>query len=265
MAVEIHPEQDEQEELAGQMTFLEHLEELRKRIIHSLIAVAVAFGVCWAFADQLYAIVSRPIQRAVQTLSASDFSLVFTKPTEPFNLELKLALLASIFLAAPFILGQVWLFIAPGLYKHERRYAMPFILSSSILFILGGIFGYFVAFPFALQFLISWGVKNMGLKAMISASDYFDLFIMIELGLGVVFEIPALIFVLARIGLVSGPFLLRNTRYAVLIAFVVAAVITPTTDIANMMVMAVPMVALYLLGVIVAYVFGKKRKAEADA
>lgn len=263
MPVETDPDRDEQEELSGQMSFLDHLEELRKRIIHSLIAIAVAFGVTWTFADKLYNLVSGPIRKAVTTLNAGDFNLIFTKPTEPFNLELKLAAMAAVFLAAPFILGQVWLFISPGLYRHERRYALPFIVSSSLLFIIGGLFGYFVAFPFALQFLIEWGVKNMNLKAMISASEYFDLFIMIELGLGVIFEIPALIFVLARIGLVSGPFLLRNTRYAILIAFIVAAVITPTTDIPNMMMMAVPMVGLYLLGVVVAYIFGKKRTKEA--
>ena len=126
---------------------------------------------------------------------------------------------------------------------------------------MGGLFGYFVAFPFALQFLLEWE-KNMGVTALINASQYFDLFIMVELGLAVIFEIPALIFILARIGLVSGSFLLRNTRYAILIAFVVAAIITPTTDIPNMMMMAIPMVALYLLGVVVAYVFGKKRTRE---
>jgi sec-independent protein translocase protein TatC len=127
------------------------------------------------------------------------------------------------------------------------------------LFILGGVFGYFVAFPFALQFLIQWTI-NMGLVPRISASEYFDLFIMVELGLAVIFEIPALIFVLSRIGLVSGPFLLRNTRYAVLIAFVAAAIITPTTDIPNMMMMAGPMVALYMVGVVVAYLFGKSAR-----
>jgi sec-independent protein translocase protein TatC len=254
MPVETDPEQDEQEHLSGQMSFLEHLEELRKRILHSLIAVAVAFGLSWTFADTLFKVVSVPIRK-------TGVELIVTSPTEAFNLELKLALLAAIFLGAPFILGQVWLFISPGLYKHERRYALPFILSSSILFILGGMFGYFVAFPYALVFLIDWA-KNMGVTPRISASEYFDLFIMVELGLAVIFEIPALIFVLSRIGIVSGPFLLKNTRYAVLIAFLVAAIITPTTDIPNMMMMAVPMVALYLLGVIVAYVFGKKRKKE---
>ena len=247
--------EDEQEELHGQMSFLDHLEELRKRIIHSLIAIGVALGVCWTFADALFRAVAGPINQAGVT------TLVVFSPTEGFNLELKLALMAAVFLASPFVLGQVWLFIAPGLYKHERKYALPFIFFSSMLFALGGLFGYFVAFPFALKFLLEWE-KKMGVTALINASQYFDLFIMVELGLAVIFEIPALIFLLARIGLVSGPFLLRNTRYAILLAFVVAAVITPTTDIPNMMMMAIPMVALYLLGVVVAYVFGKKRTKE---
>lgn len=237
------------------MSFLDHLEELRKRIINSLIAIGVALAVCWTFADYLFQAVQRPI------LKAGVSSLVVSSPTEGFNLELKLALMAAVFLASPFVLGQVWLFISPGLYKHERRYALPFIFFSSLLFVVGGLFGYFVAFPFALRFLLEWE-KNMGVTALINATQYFDLFIMVELGLAIIFEIPAVIFVLSRIGLVSGSFLLRNTRYAILIAFIVAAVITPTTDIPNMMMMAGPMVLLYMLGVLVAYVFGKKRTRE---
>jgi sec-independent protein translocase protein TatC len=254
MPVEIDPEQDEQE-LSGQMSFLDHLEELRKRIINSLIAVGVALAVCWTFADYLFKAVQRPI------LNSGVSSLVVSSPTEGFNLELKLALMAAVFLASPFVLGQVWLFISPGLYKHERRYALPFIFFSSLLFVVGGLFGYFVAFPFALRFLLEWE-KNMGVTALINATQYFDLFIMVELGLAIIFEIPAVIFVLSRIGLVSGSFLLRNTRYAILAAFIIAAVITPTTDIPNMMMMAGPMVLLYMLGVLVAYLFGKKRTRE---
>jgi len=254
MPVEIDPEQDEQE-ISGQMSFLDHLEELRKRIINSLIAVGVALAVCWTFADYLFKAVQRPI------LKAGVSSLVVSSPTEGFNLELKLALMAAVFLASPFVLGQVWLFISPGLYKHERRYALPFIFFSSLLFVVGGLFGYFVAFPFALRFLLEWE-KNMGVTALINATQYFDLFIMVELGLAIIFEIPAVIFVLSRIGLVSGSFLLRNTRYAILAAFIIAAVITPTTDIPNMMMMAGPMVLLYMLGVLVAYLFGKKRTRE---
>jgi sec-independent protein translocase protein TatC len=255
MAVDTDRQQEDDQELHGQMSFLDHLEELRKRIIYSLIAVGVALIVCWTFADTLFRTVSRPILRA------GIDKLIVSTPTEGFNLELKLALMASVFLAAPFVLGQVWLFISPGLYRHERKYALPFIFFSSLLFILGGLFGYFIAFPFALQFLLQWE-NNMGVTALINASQYFDLFITVELGLAVIFEIPAVIFVLSRIGLVSGPFLLRNTRYAILIATVVAAVITPTTDIPNMMMMAIPMVGLYMLGVVVAYVFGKKRTKE---
>lgn len=255
MPVKTDPEQDEaQGELRGQMSFLDHLEELRKRIINTLIAVALAFVACYTFADDIFKIVSRPI------LSAN-IKLNMMSPTEGFNLELKTSLVAAIFLSAPFILAQIWLFVAPGLYKHERRYAAPFVFFSSILFILGGCFGYFIAFPFALQFLIQMG-RDMGLNMVISASEYYNLFIAIELGLGVVFQIPAVIFVLSRIGLVTAGFLFRNIKYAILISFVIAAVITPTSDIPNMMVMAVPMMGLYLLGIIVAFLFGKKRTKE---
>jgi sec-independent protein translocase protein TatC len=256
MSVETPPIEEEQEELHGHMSFLDHLEELRKRIINSLIAVGVALLVSWSFADYLFNLVSRPIVAAGVQLNMS-------KPTEGFNLELKLAILTAVFLAAPFIIAQVWLFIAPGLYKHERRYALPFIVFSSVLFVAGGVFGYLVAFPYALQFLIEWG-RNMGLTMIISATEYFDLFIMVELGLGVVFEIPAVIFILSRMGLVTAGFLLRNTRYAILVAFLIAAVITPTTDVPNMLIMAVPMIVLYLLGVVVAFVFGKKRRKEPE-
>jgi len=163
MPVETDPEQDEQE-LSGQMSFLDHLEELRKRLINSLIAIAVAFGACWWFALSLFKAVARPINLAGVS------SLVASTPTEGFNIELKLAVMAAIFLAAPFVLGQVWLFISPGLYKHERKYALPFIFFSSLLFVLGGLFGYFVAFPFALQFLIQWE-KDMGLTVLINTSE----------------------------------------------------------------------------------------------
>src|SRR5205823_7379676 len=138
----------EEQELSGQMSFLDHLEELRKRLINSLIAVGVAFGVCWYFGGVLFTLVARPINKAGIN------NLVAATPTEGFNLVLKLAAMAAIFVASPFVLGQVWLFISPGLYKHERRYALPFIFFSSLLFVTGGLFGYFVAFPFALQFLL---------------------------------------------------------------------------------------------------------------
>ena len=256
MPVDTDPEKDEQQEepLHGQMSFLDHLEELRKRIINSLIAVAVALLACFSFADNIFNIVTVPIRK-------TGVEMIALKPTEPFNVQLKLALIAALFLAAPFILAQVWLFISPGLYKHERRYAAPFVIFSWLLFIVGGMFGFFIAFPFALQFLMDMA-KPINIVPRISAAEYVDLFFVIELGLGIVFEIPAVIFVLARMGLVSAGFLLRNTRYAILLAFIVAAIITPTTDMMNMMMMSVPMIGLYLIGVVIAFVFGKKRQKE---
>jgi sec-independent protein translocase protein TatC len=205
----------------------------------------------------LFAIISRPILKALPPGE----TLKFMTPTEPFNLSIKISFVAALFLAAPFLMGQIWLFIAPGLYKHERRYAAPFIIFSSLLFLIGGLFGYFVAFPFAVQFLIGFGT-GMKMMPVINAAEYFDLFLTVMICLGIVFQIPAIIFILARIGLVTGSFLLRNARYALLISAIVAAIITPTSDIPNMMVIMVPMMLLYMMGVVVAFIFGKKRKAD---
>ncbi len=235
------------------MSFLDHLEELRTRIIRSLIAVAITFVVCWTFVDEIYRIVSVPVLDAL-----GDQPLVFTTLTGPFNLSVKVAFVAALLLASPFIMAQVWLFIAPGLYKHERRYSVPFIFSATILGATGVAFGYFIAFPFASKFLVLWG-SSLGLEAMLNASDYFNFFLTIMTGLAVIFQIPPIIFVLSRVGLVTPGFLLRNTKYAVLLSFVVAAIITPTADVPNMMIMAGPMVLLYLVGVGVAFVFGKRK------
>jgi len=254
MSVGTEPGPIEEQELRGQMSFLDHLEELSQRILRALIAVAVSFGACWWFSPKLYEIVARPIQKVVPQLN-------FMTPTEPFNLLLKIAFVASLFVSSPFIMAQIWLFISPGLYKHERRYALPFIISSSLLFVIGGLFGYFIAFPFAVQFLVGVGT-DIKMQPVINAAEYFDLFMTVMVCLGIVFEIPAIIFILARIGLVSGGFLWRNARYALLISAIVAAVITPTSDIPNMMIIMVPMMMLYMLGVGVAFIFGKKRKKD---
>src|SRR5688572_5064360 len=242
-------ELEDQEELQGQMSFLDHLEELRRRIINCLIAVGVAFAACWYFADDLYSIFRDLIISTGATINQNQF-------TEAFTIQLKMAFMAAIFLASPFILAQVWLFVSPGLYRKERRYAVPFIFFASLLFVLGGLFGYFVALPFGLKFLIDIG-KHLEMETLINVSSAFDLVFALEVGLGVVFEIPAIIFLLSRMGIVSGPFLLKNIKYAVLGCFVVAAIITPTGDIGNMMILAVPMLALYLLGIVVAFAFGK--------
>lgn len=253
------PEQEIDGELSGQMSFLDHLEELRTRIFRALIAIAVAFVVCWIFVQDIYVVVSQPILEALEASGSSMESMIFTRPQQPFSLFLRVAFLGALFLSSPFLLAQVWMFIAPGLYRHERRYAIPFVMSGTVLGALGALFGYYIAFPFALEFLINWG-ERAGLQAMIDATEYFSLFLTIELALAVIFQIPPVIFVLSRMGLVNPGFLFRNTKYAVLISFILAAIITPTPDIANMMIIAGPMILLYMVGVLVAFVFGKKRR-----
>jgi sec-independent protein translocase protein TatC len=240
--------------ITQEMTFIEHLEELRKRILWALVSVGAAFAVCWLFADNLYDIASAPIRsNPAVTLSVS-------RPQDIFSLYMKVTLVASIFFSSPLILTQAWLFISPGLHPHERRYAIPFVLSASVLFVTGGAFGYYVAFPAALHFLLDWIVQSK-LTPIIDAVEYFDLFFSIMVALGIVFQIPAVIFVLSRIGLLTAAMLVRYFKHAVVGCVVVAAVITPTTDASNMLIIAGPMLALYCVGIGVAWVFGKRRIA----
>jgi sec-independent protein translocase protein TatC len=243
--------------LAQEMSFLEHLEELRRRILWAMASVAVTFAVCWVFSAELYGFASAPIRahRAV-TLSVS-------RPQDIFGLYMKVTLVASIFFSSPLILLQAWLFISPGLYPHERRYAIPFVVSASLLFIAGGAFGYYVAFPTALRFLLDWIVASK-LVPIIDAVEYFDLFFSIMVALGIVFQIPAVVFVLSRIGLVDARLLARYFKHAVLGCAILAAVITPTVDYGNMLVIAGPMIALYALGIGIAWVFGRRRRTSPD-
>ena len=242
------------------MSFLEHLEELRKRIIYSVIAVGVGFGVCWNYAEKIYGYMQAPIMKALAH-NHMDQKLVYLNPTEPFNMYLKIGLLAGLFLASPFVLYQLWAFIAPGLYRHEKRYVMPFMVLSVGLFLAGGIFGYYIVYPAALDFLVSYGKQ---FTPMITIGEYTDLFLTIIIGLGVVFEMPILVFFLALMGIVSPKWMWNNLRYSILVIFIIAAILTPTTDIMNMCVFAAPMIGLYLLSIGVAWlVHPKRRKAKA--
>jgi sec-independent protein translocase protein TatC len=237
------------------MTLLNHLDELRRRILHSVIALFVAFLGSWYFAPQVFRWLERPI---LEVLPEGE-QLAFTELSAPFMLYIKVALLTAVFVASPFLLLQLWLFLRPGLYRRERRLALPFILFSSLFFIAGGYFGYLVAFPMVVRFLLEVGED---FKQVVTIGTYFAMMSKILLGLGLVFEMPMMIFFFARLGLVNARQLLRWFRWAVLAIFVTAAVITPTPDIATQTVFAVPMIFLYLLGVAVAAVFGKKRDAD---
>jgi sec-independent protein translocase protein TatC len=232
------------------MSFLDHLEELRRRIIYSLLAVGVGFLACWGYAERIFAIMQKPIMEALQRNGLSE-KLVYLNPTEPFNLYLKVGFLGGLFVASPFVLYQVWLFISPGLYRHEKRYVTPFMFSTVGLFLAGGWFGYRMVYPAALDFLISYGKQ---FQPMITIGEYTDLFLTIIIGLGIVFELPILVFFLSMMGIVTAGWMWRNVRYSILVIFIIAAVITPTTDILNMCIFAAPMVALYLVSIIIAWV-----------
>jgi sec-independent protein translocase protein TatC len=232
------------------MSFLEHLEELRRRIIYALIAVAIAFFACWGYAPRIYDIMQRPIMEALKHNGLAE-KLVYLNPTEPFNLYLKVAFLTGVFVASPFVLYQVWLFISPGLYRHEKRYILPFMFSTVGLFLAGGLFGYKVVYPAALNFLIDYGKQ---FQPMITIGEYTDLFLTIIIGMGVIFELPILVFFLSLMGIVTAGFMWRNFRYSILIIFIVAAIVTPTTDILNMCLFAAPMVLLYAVSIGIAWV-----------
>jgi len=248
------------EEMTG-MSFLEHLEELRRRIVYSFLYIVAGFCVCWWFHEQIFAVMQKPIVTALAA-HKMDTQLVYLNPTDPFNMYLKISFLAGIFVASPFVLYQVWAFIAPGLYRHERRYVLPFMFSTVGLFLAGGFFGYRMVYPAALDFLIGWSSQ---FKPMITVQEYTDLFLTIIAGLGIVFEMPILVFFLSLMGILSAGWMWRNFRYSILVIFIIAAIITPTTDIMNMCIFAAPMIVLYLASIAIAwFVHPKQRRKRAE-
>lgn len=340
-----------EEELGGQMSFLEHLDELRRRLIRSFVFVFIAASVCWFFSDRIYSFLAAPVERAladaqrrqvpiagqtgtemiapVTSLKENDtgryvfpeetklgtslvpagasvtarvykdaqgklalFSdeplfagntvipkgirlptelttasesytgindkLIVTTALEPFSLFIKVSLYAAICLSVPFLLLQIWGFVSPGLYPHERAYVTPFIMLSSISFVLGAAFAYYVIFPPAAKYLLGLGSD---FRLLLKAADYFDFIILIMLGMGIVFQMPAVTYVLARIGLVSAGFMIRIWKTALIVILLSAAVLSPTSDIANMLLFAAPMLVLYVISIFVAWIFNKPRTA----
>ena len=340
---------DPEGDLGGQMSFLEHLDELRRRLIRSILFVVVASGVCWAFSEHIYNFLAKPVQHALAEAQSRPVNLegitgqeviltngalkegdvgqyvfrhtsrfgAITVPSgisilarvakdhqgrlglfteEPlytgdavipkgvrlpfdfnarpnslpdansqltidtaggiFSLYVKVSLYAAIFLSIPFLLWQIWAFVSPGLYPHERGYAIPFVLLSSISFLLGAFFAYKIIFPPAAKYLLGLGPD---FRLLLKADDYFDFIILIMLAMGVVFQMPAITYVLARIGLVSAGYLIRIWRTSVVVILVVAAIFSPTADVPNMLLFAAPMFVLYLVSIFVAWIFGRKR------
>lgn len=338
-----------EEELGGQMSFLEHLDELRRRLIRSFIFVFLAMTLSWFVSDRIYAFLAAPVERALadaqrrqvpiagqtgtemvsalttlkendsgryvfaeetklgtslipagasvtarvvkdaqgklalftdealfagntvipkgvrlptelatatESYSGINDKLIVTTALEPFSLYIKVSLYAAIAVSVPFLLLQIWGFVSPGLYPHERAYVTPFITLSSISFVLGAAFAYYVIFPPAAKYLLGLGTD---FRLLLKANDYFDFIILIMLGMGVVFQMPAITYVLARIGLVTAGFMVKIWKTALIVILVAAAVLSPTSDIANMMLFAAPMMVLYVISVLVAWIFNKPR------
>jgi sec-independent protein translocase protein TatC len=254
------PEDDDHDELEGggdgKMSFLEHLDELRKRLIWSIVALVGGFLVSIVFIDRIFGFIMRPL---AATLPAGH-KMIYTEPTEAFLLQLKVAALTGVLVAAPFVMWQLWLFIAPGLYRREKRLALPFVVSASLLFAAGAAFNHYIMFPVAFKFLGGFSTDYMEFLPRIS--PVFSLYAQLFLAFGLVFQMPVIVFTLARLGLVTARFLWRNAKYAILIIFVLSAVITPTSDPVNQTLMAAPMTLLYFVSIGIAWAFG--RRASAD-
>jgi len=341
----------EEEELGGQMSFLDHLDELRKRLIHSIVFVFVATSVCWFFSDRIYSFLAVPVERALaeaqrrqlpiagltgnetilglsslkendlgryvfpeetklgtsvipvgasvtarvakdaqgqlglftdeplyagntvipkgvrlpvdftslpQAFSGINDKLIVTTALEPFSLYIKVSLYAALCLSVPFLLWQIWAFVSPGLYPHERGYVTPFIALSSVSFVLGAMFAYYVIFPPAAKYLLGLG---QDFRLLLKADDYFDFIIIVMLGMGVVFQMPAVSYVLSRIGLLTAGFLVRSWKTAAIVMLIAAALLSPTSDIPNMLLFAAPMLVLYVVSIFIAWIFNRPRTA----
>jgi sec-independent protein translocase protein TatC len=341
----------QEEELGGQMSFLEHLDELRRRLIRCFIFILIAGAGSWVFSGQIYAFLAAPVERALadaqrrqvpiagqtgtemigalnslkendsgryvfaeetklgsglipagasvtarvfkdaegklalftdealfagntvipkgvrlpadlgataESFSGVNDKLIVTTALEPFSLYIKVSLYAAICLAVPFLLFQIWGFVSPGLYPHERAYVTPFIMLSSISFVLGAAFAYYIIFPPAAKYLLGLGTD---FRLLLKANDYFDFIIIVMLGMGVVFQMPAITYVLARIGLVTAGFMIRIWKTALIVILAAAAILSPTSDIANMLLFAAPMLVLYIISILVAWIFNKPRTA----
>lgn len=251
-------EDDVSPDAPGRMSFLDHLDELRRRILYSVYSVLAACVISFAFINRILDFVTTPMLSVLP-----DHQLLSTDSLDPIMLWFKAALLVAVIIASPLIMLQVWYFIAPGLYAKEKRIALPFVFASSLLFAGGAYFGHRVAFRVTWEFLAEFA-KTLGfMKWTPTGASAFSLYLRIVIGLGLVFEMPVVIYVLARFGLVTSQFLIRNFKYAVLIIFIVAAVASPGQDPFSQLVFAAPMLVLYVISIGVAWLFGKKKPAES--
>ena len=244
---------DDDDGAGARMSFLEHLDELRKRLIYCVYALLAGCAIAFFFVGRIQEFIFVPLRNALGQ------ELIFTRGFEPFMLTMKIGALAGLMLASPLIIYQLWLFIAPGLYSHEKRFAIPFVLFSTIFFLLGAAFSHFVAFPWTWLFFLGW--QTPYLRFLPDVGEAFSLYVKMLLGFGLIFQMPTVVFFLARMNVVTAGFLARNTKYAVLIIFIVAAVISPGTDVVSQALMAGPMLGLYAISILIAWVVAPRKKA----
>ena len=245
---------EEEEESAGaRMSFLDHLDELRRRIVNSCIAIAVGIVATFYWIDPIFNFILAPTRRALP----EGVKLIYTQPGEAFSLYITIALIAGAVVASPFIMLQVWLFIAPGLYSNEKKLAIPFVLFTTVGVLLGASFNHYISFPYMMVFFASFNTPDLAF--MPKLEDVFGLYSKMLIGMGLVFQMPAVVFFMAKMKLVTARFLASNLKYAVLIIFVAAAVITPSGDMMTQAIFAAPMLGLYLLSIVIAWVVGPKR------
>jgi len=248
--------EDDEDGATGKMSFLEHLDELRKRIVSSLIGVALGVLACFAFINPIVNFILKPTWQVLPAGSR----MIYTQPGEAFGLYIQVSLIAGVVLAAPWIMYQVWLFIAPGLYANEKKLAIPFVMMSTIGFVVGAAFNHYIIFPTMITFFASFNTSE--LVFMPRLEDVFDLYTKMLIGMGLVFQMPTIIYFLAKMRLVTAGFLWKHTKYAILIIFIIAAVITPTGDMVTQTIFAAPMLGLYALSILIAWLVAPKRASD---
>jgi len=253
------PEEEDEDEGMLRMSFMDHLEELRARLISILTGAGVAFLTAMIFSNPIWKFVQAPLREAVDLVKGD---VIAVTPMEQFTIiYLKVPLLATLFIAAPWVIYQIWAFISPGLYPRERKWAAPFIIVTAGLFVGGGAFAYYVAFRYGLTFLLGLGAES-GVKATISIDSYFDLFVNVIVGVSILFELPVVVFFLTLLRITTPGFLIRNSRYAILAIVVLAAIVTPTPDPLNLALFAIPMIVLFFLGVFASYLLVLNREGQ---
>jgi len=255
-ALHQRPDDEDDESIAGKMSFLEHLDELRKRIVNACIAIAVGVLVSFFFINRIVNFLLAPTRKVLPP----GVKMIYTEPGEAFGMYITISLIAGAVIASPFVMYQVWKFIAPGLYSKEKRMAFPFVLFTTGGFIFGAAFNHYVAFPFMMQFFASF--NGIDLAFMPRLEDTFGLYTKMLIGMGIIFQMPTIVFFLAKMRLVTARFLWHHGKYAILIAYIIAAVITPTGDPMNQTIFAAPMIALYFLSIAIAWIVNPRNKQK---